>query len=76
MPRFSLSLNPFSWTSKLWRCLLNQVDDFTFLEFERTVYIALKQNTPSSLCKTYIFHEFIEVIYDKCPDTDHNYRDG
>lgn len=46
-----------------------------FLEVERTVYIALKQNTPNCLCKTYIFQEFIEVIYDKYPDMGHNYRD-
>lgn len=75
MPKLSFSLKPFSWTYKLWRCLLNQVDDFTFLEVERTVYIALKQNTPNCLCKTYIFQEFIEVNYGIYPDIDHNYKD-
>lgn len=75
MPRLSFSLKPFSWIYKLWRCLLHQVDDFTFLEVDRTVYIALKQDIPNCLCKTCIFQGFVEVIYYKYPDMDHNYRD-
>lgn len=49
MPRLSSSLKPFSQNYKLWRCLLPHVDDFTFLEVERVVYIALEQNTPYCL---------------------------